>query len=82
MKFDCDELEGVGNVKKRIDITCKTRKYVLELYKQLKSNDSIYEVQLYESDNVNVIFGWVSIPPPKEIIQQSIEGNVIKLSDK
>ena len=60
MKFECEKLEGVGEMKhKKIDITCKNRKYLLELYEQLKSNDSVYEVQLYESDNVNVILGWV-----------------------
>ena len=58
---------------KKIDITCKTRKYLLELYEQLKSNDSVYEVQLYESDNVNIILGWVPIPLPNEAIQQSID---------
>ena len=86
MKFECEELEGVGEMKhKKIDITCKSRKYLLELYEQLKSNDSIYEVQLYESDNVNVILRWVPIPLPNETIQQSIEevfGKVIKISEK
>ena len=74
MKFECEKLEGVGEMKhKKIDITRKNRKYLLELYEQLKSNDSVYEVQLYESDNVNVILGWVPIPLPNETIQQSIE---------
>ena len=86
MKFECEKLEGVGEMKhKKIDITCKNRKYLLELYEQLKSNDSVYEVQLYESDNVNVILGWVPIPLPNETIQQSIEevfGKVIKISEK
>ena len=86
MKFECDKLEGVGEMKhKKIDITCKNRKILLELYEQLKSNDSVYEVQLYESDNVNVILGWVPISLPNETIQQSIEevfGKVIKISEK
>ena len=64
---------------KKIDITCKTRKYLLELYEQLKSNDSVYEVQLYESDNVNVILGSVPIPFPNETTQQSIEEVLEKL---
>ena len=53
---------------KKIDITCKNRKHLLKLYEQLKSNDSVYEVQLYESDIVNVILGWVPIPLPNETI--------------
>ena len=57
----------------------------MELYEQLKSNDSVCKIQLYESNNVNVILGWVLIPLPNETIQQSIEevfGKVIKISKK
>ena len=70
---------------KKNDITCKTRKYLLELYEQFKSNDSVYKVQLYESDNVNIILRWVPIPLPNETIQQSIDEvfeKVIKISEK
>ena len=55
------------------------------MYKQLKSNDSVYEVQLYELDNVKVILGWVPIPLPNETMKHSIEkvfGKVIKISEK
>ena len=56
MKFECEKLEKIVEIKnKKIDITCKNRKYLLELYEQLKSNDNVYEVQLYEPDNVNAI---------------------------
>ena len=76
----------VGEMKnKKIDITCKNRKYLLELYEQLKSNDSVYKVQLYESDNINVILGLVPIPLPNKTIQQSIEevfGKAIKSLEK
>ena len=35
MKFECEKLEGVGEMKnKKIDITCKNRKYLLEVYEQ------------------------------------------------
>ena len=62
IKFECEKL-GVGEMKyKKIDITCKNRKYLLELYEQLKSNDSVYEVQLYESDNVRWLKIWNSNP--------------------
>ena len=70
---------------KKNDITCKTRKYLLELYEQFKSNDSVYKVQLYESDNANIILRWVPIPLPNETIQQSIDEifeKVIKISEK
>ena len=66
---------------KKFNITCKNRKYLLELYEQLKLNDSVYEVQLFESDNVNVILGWVPILLPNETIQQSIE-EVFKKDNK
>ena len=70
LKFECEKYEGVGEMEnKKIDITCKNKKYLLELCEQLKSNDNVYEVQLYESDNVNVILGWVPIPLLSETIQ-------------
>ena len=86
MKFECEKLEGVGEItNKKIDITCKNRKYLLELCEQLKSNDSVYEVQLYELDNANEILGWVPTPLLNKTIQQSIEkvfGKVIRISEK
>ena len=82
IKFECEKL-GVGEMKyKKIDISFKNRKYLLELYEKSKSNDSVYEVQLYESDNIDVILGWVPIPLRNEKIQQGIEegfGKVIKM---
>ena len=70
LKFECEKYEGVCEMEnKEIDITCKNKKYLLELCEQLKSNDNVYEVQLYESDNVNVILGWVPIPLLSETIQ-------------
>ena len=86
IKFECEKLEGVGKTKnKKINITCKNRKYLLEFYEQLKLNHSVYEVQLFKSDTITVILGWVPIPLPNETIQPSIEkdfGNVIKISEK
>ena len=41
MKFECEKL-GEGEIKnKKIDVSFKNRKYLLELYEQLKSNDSL-----------------------------------------
>ena len=68
-----------------IDITCRTRQDVLELYEKLREVDNVYYVRLYESDHVNVLLGWVPIPLPNEQIKQSIEaafGKVIQVIKK
>ena len=77
---------GVGEMKSRsIDITCKTRHNVLELYELLKEVDFIYNLNLYETKNINELVGWVPIPMTNEVIQKNIEmnyGKVLKIVDK
>ena len=68
-----------------IEITCRTRQDVLEIYEKLRKVDNVYHVRLYESDHINVFLGWVPIPLPIERIEQSIEATyekVIKLIEK
>ena len=86
MNFSKSKLVGVGEMKGRsIDITCKTRHNVLELYELLKEVDFIYNLNLYETENINVLVGWVPIPMTNEVIQKNIEmnyGKVLKIVDK
>ena len=68
-----------------IDIACKTRQYVVELEEKLRNVKSIYNLRLYESENIDVILGWVSIPMTNEEIKAEVEkkiGKVIKVSAK
>ena len=86
MNFSKSKLIGVGEIKGRsIDITCKTRHNVLELYELLKEVDFIYNLYLYETENINVLVGWVPIPMANEVILKNIEmnyGKVLKIVDK
>ena len=62
-----------------------TREYVLESEEKLKSVTSIYYLRLYESENINVILGWVPIPLTNEEIKLEIEkkvGKVVRVSTK
>ena len=68
-----------------IDITCKTRQDTLQLYEKLRQIDFVYNIRLYESDNINVLLGWVPIPLSNEKIKRTIEenfGKVIKITEK
>ena len=68
-----------------IDITCKTRENVLELYSKLKDIEFIYNLALYEAVNINILLGWVPIPMPNEATKQELEANfgaVLKITDK
>ena len=68
-----------------IDITCKTRQYVVELEEKLRNVKSIYNLRLYESENINVILGWVPIPMTNEEIKTEVEkkvGKVMKVTAK
>ena len=86
LNFDSGKLIGVAEMRSRsIDITCKKRENVLELFEILKKCDSAYNVRLYESEHVNVLLGWVPIPLSNDIIKKSIEevfGKVIKITEK
>ena len=80
MNFSKSKLISVGEMKGRsIDITCKTRHNVLELYELLKEVDFIYNLNFYETENINVLVGWVPIPMANEVIQKNIEMNYGKV---
>ena len=62
LHYDTRKLIGVAEMKSRsIDITCKSREHVLELYEKLRMVESVYNVRLYESDYINIVLGWVPI---------------------
>ena len=86
LNFDSGKLIGVAEMRSRlIDITCKKRENILELYKILKKCDSVYNVRLYEPEHVNVLLGWVPIPLSNDIIKKSIEevfGKATKITEK
>jgi len=68
-----------------VDITCRSRLTVLELYEKLRDVDGIYYVRLVESNHINVLLGWVPIPLSNDRIKVCIEevfGKVIKIVDK
>ena len=58
-----------------IDITCKTRENVLELYAKVKDIEFIYNLALYKAVNINISLGWVLIPIRNEAIKQVLETN-------
>ena len=59
LKYPLSKLVGLAEMKSRsIDITCKKREYVLELAEKLKDVTSIYNLRLYETENIAVIVGW------------------------
>ncbi|XP_078493495.1 uncharacterized protein LOC144749120 [Ciona intestinalis] len=73
-KFPVKNLIGISERKGNlIDVTCTTRKAVLELYEILIKVDALYSVRLYESDKVNVAVGWVPIPFPNEVIKSEFQ---------
>ena len=86
LNFDSGKLIGVAEMRSRsIDITCKKRENILELYEILKKCDSVYNVRLYEPEHVDVLLGWVPIPLSNDIIKKSIEevfGKVMKITEK
>ena len=86
INYPVTKLVGIANMKSRsIDITRKTRQYVVELEEKLKNVKSIYNLRLYESENINVILGWVPIPMTNEEIKTEVEkkvGKVIKVLAK
>jgi len=85
-KFLFEKLEGVREMKGRcIDITCKTRRDLLELYAILRKVEHVYNLGLYESDQVHILIGWVPVPMTNENIYRYIQfnyGNVVKVFDK
>ena len=68
-----------------LDITCKARPDTLQLYENLKQVDFVYDIWLYESDNINVLLDWVPISLSNDKIKAAIEekfGKVIKIKEK
>ena len=86
IKFEIRKLVGVAEMKSRsIDITCKTRQNIMELYEKLKQVEAVYNVRLHESDYINVLLGWDPIPMFNDTIRQSIEsvfGKAVKITEK
>ena len=80
IEYSTNKLVGVAEMKGRsIDITCRTRKNVLELYLKLKKIDYVYNFSLYETEDVQVLIGWVPIPMPNERIKNHIQTNFRKI---
>ena len=83
--FPTSKIIGIADMKGRsVDVTCKTRENVLELFEKLKHMDTIYNFRLYEAQNINILIGWVPIPMANETIQNFIEqnyGKVIKIAE-
>ena len=86
ISFKTENLIAVAEMRNRsIDITCKTRENVLELYAKLKDIEFIYNLVLYEAVNINILLGWVPIRMPNEAIKQELEANfgaLLKITDK
>ena len=61
-----------------IDITYTTRENVRELYELFKEVDFTYNIILYETENINVLVGCLSIPMTNEVILRNIEMNYVK----
>ena len=68
------KLTGVAEMKAgTIDVSCKTRKDVIELYDNLQKVYAVAFMKLYEQDMVNVVVGWVPIPMPNERIKSAYQ---------
>ena len=86
MKFPTSKIIGIADMKGRsVDVTCKAREDVLELFEKLKHVDTVYNLRLYKTQNINILTGWVPIPMANETIQNFIAQNyekVIRIADK
>ena len=70
---------------KSIDVTCKRRDDVLELYRKIQAVSDIIKVKLYETDNIHVVVKWVPIPMSNERIKTAFEnifGPVLKIMQR
>ena len=68
-----------------VDVTCRAKKNVLESYLMLKRIDCIYNLSLYETENIHILIGWIPIPMPNEKIKNNIKNNyrkIITISEK
>ena len=76
IEYPTDKLIRVAEMKGRsIDITCRTRENFLELYLKLKRIDYVYNLRLYETENVQVLIRWVPTPMPNGRIKNHIQTN-------
>ena len=86
LQFSKSKLLGVAEMPgKSIDVTCKSRDDVLELYKMIQAVSDIIKVKLYETDNIHVVVGWVPIPMSNERIKKAFEnifGPVLKIMQR
>ena len=85
-EYSTTKLLGLAEMKGRsIDITSRTRENVLKLYLKLKRIDCVYNLNLYETENVQVLITWVPIPMPDERIKNHIQtnfGKIITIAEK
>ena len=66
----------VGTVDKKancIDITCRSRQNVSDLYEKLSIEKRISNLRLFESDKITVGVHWVPIPFPIDTLKQYLE---------
>ena len=86
LNFDSGKLIKVAEMRSRsIDITCKKKENILELYEILKKCDSVYNERSFEPEHVNLLLGWVPIPLSNDIIKKSIKEvfrKIIKITEK
>ena len=84
--FSKSKITGVAEMKGHsIDVTCNTRKDVLELFKELKKVNTVFNIHLYQSQFVTVVLGWVPIPMTNNLIKKEIEkqyGEVLDIQCK
>ena len=66
-----------------LDITCKTRQDILQLYEKLRQIDFVYNIRFHESDNIFVLLDLVPIPLSNDKIIKTIGerfGKLIKIT--
>ena len=66
IEYPISKLIGVAEMKSQ---SIDTRENVLELFSKLKTIDHIYSLNLYETENTQILVGWVPMPMPNERIQ-------------
>nr|XP_026691274.1 uncharacterized protein LOC113474432 [Ciona intestinalis] len=74
MKFSIDKVVGIVERKKsKIDITCTSRDAVMELLDLLRKDNKIKHTFLYESENIEVLIGWVPVPLQNKSIAEALQ---------
>lgn len=84
--YDKKKILGIAEMKGRgIDVTCTSRKNVLELYEKLENVSTFFNLHLYDSENLKVALGWVPIPMTNDEVKEEIEkkfGKVYEINHK